>query len=61
LLNRLPRLNHPAFNTPDFTRASSDRFFLAIEARDDSFDATTVQTALQALRHRPYRISQVPR
>jgi hypothetical protein len=61
LLNRLPRLNHPAFNIPDFTRATSDRFFLAVEARDDTFDVATVKAALQALSSRPRRITEVPR
>jgi hypothetical protein len=36
-LNRLPRLNHPAFATPGFERASEDRFFLAIEHEDPRF------------------------
>ncbi len=29
-LNRLPRLNHPAFNIPDFTRVTQDRYFLTV-------------------------------
>ena len=61
VLNRLPRLNHPAFNIPDFTRASSDRFFLAVEARDASFDSAAVRAALEALEPRPRRISEVGR
>jgi len=61
LLNRLPRLNHPAFNTPNFTRVSSDRFFLAVEAHDDSFDAAAVEQAFQALSRSPRRTSRVPR
>jgi hypothetical protein len=36
-LNRLPRLNHPAFAIPHFERASQDRFFLAIEGEDPHF------------------------
>jgi hypothetical protein len=28
----LPRLNHPAFDIPNFERATQDRFFLALEA-----------------------------
>lgn len=39
LLNRLPRLHHPIFDTPGFGLASSDRFFLAVYADDPRFDA----------------------
>ena len=35
----LPLLFHPIFNAPDFDRASQDRFFLCVEARDGLFDA----------------------
>ncbi len=31
-LNRLPRLNHPSFNIPDFQRVTQDRYFLTVEA-----------------------------
>lgn len=37
LLNRLPRLHHPIFDTPGFGLASSDRFFLAMYADDPRF------------------------
>ncbi len=61
ILNRLPRLNHPAFNIPDFGRATSDRFFVAIEARDASFDPDRVEHVLAGLALRPHRISRVSR
>lgn len=61
VLNRLPRLNHPAFNIPNFTRASQDRFFLAVEANGERFDAATVKQALQALALQPVAIHEVPR
>lgn len=62
VLNRLPRLNHPAFNIPDFGRSTQDRFFLAVEAgSDDSFDPRAVERALDGLAEPPLRISWVPR
>ena len=61
VLNRMPRLNHPAFNIPDFGEVTEDRYFIAIEARDDSFDPDAVERILRTLAHRPRQISRVPR
>ncbi len=38
LLNKLPLLYHPLFNSRNFRRATQDRFFLAIESADRHFD-----------------------
>lgn len=38
LLNKLPLLSHPLFTSDRFRRATDDRFFLAIEAKDGKFD-----------------------
>ena len=37
-LNRLPKPWHPVFNSPEFARASRDRFFICIHARDPHYD-----------------------
>ena len=61
VLNRLPRLNHPAFNIPGFTRATQDRFFLAVEAQGRDFDADAAAQALRGLASQPLTIHPVPR
>ena len=61
VLNRLPRLNHPAFNIPDFGRVTNDRFFVAVEARDDRFDPARVEAALAGLPLRPLAVNRVQR
>lgn len=43
----LPRLNHPAFATRGFDRASQDRFFLAVA--DPALDAAGFAAALDGL------------
>ena len=48
-LNGLPALYHPVWNVPAFARASSDRFFVCIEAIDPKFDLGAVKTFLAGL------------
>ena len=48
-LNKLPRLYHPIFKHSTFGRASDDRFFLSIEARDPQFDPARTVEFLRSL------------
>jgi hypothetical protein len=56
-LNKLPMPYHPVFNVPAFGRASTDRFFLCIEARDPRFDRETTWRFLEELH--PVGVSEV--
>ncbi|QDU98093.1 DUF3341 domain-containing protein [Lignipirellula cremea] len=46
-LNRLPRPHHPLFNVAEFSRATRDRFFLCVEARDPLFSLPETRELLQ--------------
>jgi Protein of unknown function (DUF3341) len=55
----LPRLHHPLFNNPVFaTRASRDRFFLAVEATDPKFELAATKDFLLGLA--PLSVAEVP-
>ena len=47
-LNGMPRLHHPLFTSARFRRATADRFFISIEARDPQFDLLRTDELLRA-------------
>jgi hypothetical protein len=58
VLNGLPQPYHPVFNSPNFLRASRDRFFLCIESQDPRFRLDDTKRFLQGFH--PREITEVP-
>jgi len=58
VMNGLPMPHHPLFNIKDFERASTEGFFLCIEATDPQFDHEDAQSFLHSLK--PTALHQVP-
>lgn len=57
-LNKLPQPYHPVFNVERFAaHASTDRFFLCIEAKDGKFDAAGARKFLEGLK--PQSVAEV--
>ncbi len=48
-LNGLPRWHHPLFTHERFYRVGNDRFFIAIEANDPSFDPIATKRLLEEI------------
>lgn len=59
ILNGLPSPYHPVFNVDAFERASTDRFFLLVESRDEKFDLAETGRFLQGLN--PLAVHEVER
>jgi hypothetical protein len=47
ILNRLPRLYHPLFNSARFRKVTHDKFFIAIESADPKFDDEQTRKLLE--------------
>jgi hypothetical protein len=45
---KLPRLNHPIFESDRFEAASDDKFFISIESGDQKFDLERTKALLEA-------------
>ena len=56
-LNGLPMPYHPVFNLESFKRATRDRFFLCIEAKDEQFDLEGTRAFLED--QKPIEVSEV--
>jgi hypothetical protein len=48
-LNMLPQHHHPLFSSERFKRATADRFFISIEARDSRFHIEKTREFLESL------------
>jgi hypothetical protein len=49
ILNGLPRLYHPVFNSDRFSAVTNDKFFIAVEAKDARFDEDETTALLKEL------------
>lgn len=58
ILNGLPKLHHPVFNTPRFDLAMRNGFFLCIKTSDPHFDRENTARLLDDLG--PARVSEIP-
>jgi hypothetical protein len=59
VLNKLPEPYHPVFNVAQFKRASTDKFFLCIEADDPQFNSELTRQFLESLN--PLLVAEVPK
>lgn len=60
IANDLPRWFHPLLRKQRFARATNDRFFVAIEARDPQFDAQRTAEFLRRLQPASVELVEMP-
>lgn len=48
-LNKLPRHNHPIFESDRFRSATDDKYFLSIDVKDSKYDQSKTQKLLETL------------
>ncbi|MGB5107968.1 MAG: DUF3341 domain-containing protein [Candidatus Zixiibacteriota bacterium] len=49
IINKLPQLFHPLFESKNFVRFSDDGFFVSIDAKDSKFDAIRTKDFLKSI------------
>ena len=57
IMNGFPKPYHPVFNAPRFLMASTDKFFLCVEAADRKFDLVKTKDFLKSLN--PYEVVEL--
>ena len=60
VLNRLPQFWHPALVASRFVRATTDGFFISVEAGDPKFDPVLTGHFLQSLGRRSLEACRYP-
>lgn len=60
VLNRLPQLFHPFFESEIFCKVSNDRFVLSVPSNDPKFDVNETKTLLQSIGGRNAEIVELP-
>jgi hypothetical protein len=57
ILNRLPRLHHPIFNTPYYAERSGRHFYLCIRSTNPGYDPSAIAALMR--RFRPEQVQEI--
>lgn len=60
VLNHLPQFNHAVFLSREFRRATTDGFFISVEAGDPKFDETATADLLRSLGAASVEVCRIP-